>query len=1092
MSNSTTSNFDFLRDDFPTLYSLGTEAEFQLHHDAVAALFKLRLFGEKLVDRLFAEHQLPPLVENTQHRRLEELKRQGLLPRQVEDILQLFKRKGNVAAHQNVGSFADATILLESAYHLGKWVADAYSAMGAANPPPFLLPEPRNTAQELAQLEAEKQTLQARVVELEASLTARPELTAPARLQLQEKAQKAADNIHLSEAETRAIIDEQLRAAGWEADTQVLCYGKGTRPQKGRNLAIAEWSTEWNGEKGRADYALFAGMTLVGMVEAKRINKDVSGALVQSKRYSKGFKPTVGVELLNGAPWGDYQAPFLFSANGRQLHYQLPEKSGIWFLDGRNPINHPRPLHKWYTPEGLLALHAQDVAAAEAKLLADPFDYLRDPHGLGLRSYQIEAIEQVEATLAQHTPERRALLAMATGTGKTRTMLGLIYRLIKSDRFRRILFLVDRNVLGTQATDAFNDVYVEGFQALKDIYDLKGLEEKLPEKDTRLHVATVQSLVKRLYYSAEGVTPLPVDTYDCIIVDEAHRGYTLDKSMSDEQVDFKDQLDYLSKYRAVLDYFDAARIGLTATPALHTVEIFGLPVFRYTYRQAVIDGYLIDHEPPILLRTALNQHGIVWEAGSTPQVYNPATQSIEDLDTLADELRIEIDGFNQQVLTEPFNRTIAGELINYLDPAGPQKTLIFAANDEHADLLVLKLTEAYEQAGILVDDDAIVKITAKADKPQQLVKKFKNEQYPSIVVTVDLLTTGVDIPSICNLVFMRRVKSRILYEQMLGRATRRDDDNGKSVFRIFDAVRLYEALEKVTTMKPVVANPGQSVADLLAELPNIHSEAALQEQVEQIVAMLHRKRNKLSNAQAENVYTSTSGRTLTDFLAQVRTLPPAEAGALLSQHQAALIDASAVQSRKTRILVSTQEDVALNHERGYGGIAQRPEDYLHDFEEFVKTNQNSIEALKIICTEPQNITRAMLREVKQALDAEGFNAVQLNTAWREVKKQELGADIIAYVRTMSLGTAARPLTERVKDAIDHVRFLRNWNVHQLKFLDRVQKQLLRETILTRTDLDQEPFRSGGGFTQYNKLMGGNLDDLLHTIQEKLYPSMTAA
>ena len=1087
-----TSNFDFLRDEFPALYTLGKEAEFQLHLDSAAALFKLRLFGEKLVDRLFTEHQLPALADNTQHRRLGELKRQGLLPRQVEDILHLIKQKGNAAAHQNAGNITDSAILLESAYHLGKWVVDAYGTVGKAAPPPFVMPQQRDTAQELEQLEAEKQTLQARVAELEATLSTRPQLSAPARFQLQEKAQKAADNIHLTEAETRAIIDQQLRAVGWEADSQNLRYGKNTRPQKGRNMAIAEWQTEWDGAKGRADYALFCGMTLVGVVEAKQINKDVSAALVQSKRYSKGFVLTPGDELLEGAPWGDYKAPFLFSANGRPFHYQLPEKSGIWFLDVRIPTNHPRPLRGWYSPEALLALHEQDIAAAEAKLAADPFDYLRDSHGLGLRDYQIEAIEQVESTLAEHRPERRALLAMATGTGKTRTMLGLIYRLIKSDRFRRVLFLVDRNVLGTQATDAFNDVNVEGLQALKDIYDLKGLDEKLPEKDTRLHVATVQSLVKRLYYPAEGTVPLQVDTYDCIIVDEAHRGYTLDKNMSEEQVQFKDQLDYLSTYKLVLDYFDAARIGLTATPALHTVEIFGLPVFRYTYRQAVIDGYLIDHEPPILLRTALNQHGIVWEAGSTPQVYDPVTHTVEDLDTLADEMRIEIDGFNQQVLTEPFNRTIAGELINYLDPAGPQKTLLFAANDDHADLLVIKLKEAYENAGILVDDDAIIKITGSADKPQQLVKKFKNEQYPTIVVTVDLLSTGVDIPSICNIVFMRRVKSRILYEQMLGRATRRDDDIGKTVFRIFDAVRLYEALENVTTMKPVVVNPGQSVADLLAELPNIHSEAALQEQIEQIVAMLHRKRNKLSNAQAENVYTSTGGMTLTDFLAHVRTLAPAEAGALLSQHRVALTAASSVTTRKTRILISNQEDVALTHERGYGGIAQRPEDYLHDFEDFIKSHQNDIEALKIICTEPQKITRAMLRELKLALDAEGFNAVQLNTAWREVKKQELGADIIAYVRTMSLGTAARPLAERVKDAIDHVRFLRNWNIHQLKFLERVQKQLLRESIVTHADLDQEPFKAGGGFNQYNKLMGGNLDELLRTIQDQLYPPNTAA
>lgn len=1092
--NYSTSNFEFLRDEFPSLYSLGKEAEFQLYQDQAVALIKLRLFGEKLVDYLFAEHQLSPPSENTQHRRLGELNRQGLLPQQVADILHLIRSKGNLAAHENAGSLTDATVLLTAAYRLGRWLRTAYGAGGAATVPEFVLPEPGSTAQELAeklgQLETEKQALQARVMTLEATLAARPLLSASQRVQLQEKAQRAADNLQLSEPETRAIIDEQLRAAGWEADTLTLRHSKGIQPIKGRYLAIAEWPTE----TGPADYALFAGLSLIGVVEAKRKNADVSAALVQAKRYAKGIRLPQGTAQLAGAPWGNYKAPFLFSTNGRPYHYQLPEKSGIWFLDARLTTNHPKPLRGWYSPEGLVALHEQDLAAAEAKLQADSFDYLRDPHGLGLREYQIAAIEKVEETMVQ--PEvRRALLAMATGTGKTRTTLGLIYRLIKSGRFRRVLFMVDRNVLGEQATDAFNDVHVEGFQALKDIYDLKELKDKLPEKDTRLHVATVQSLVKRLYFSAEGVAPLPVDTYDCIVVDEAHRGYTLDKEMSDDQVEFKNQLDYLSTYKLVLDYFDAFRVGLTATPALHTVEVFGRPVFRYTYRQAVIDGYLIDHEPPILLRTELNQNGIVWEAGSTPQAYDPATQTVEELDVLADELRIDVEGFNEQVLTEPFNRTIAGELVNYLDPEGPHKTLLFAANDNHADLLVLKLKEAYEQAGIAVDDDAIVKITGKADKPQQLLKKFKNEQYPTLVVTVDLLTTGVDIPAICNLVFLRRVKSRILYEQMLGRATRRADDIGKETFKIFDAVRLYEALENVTSMKPVVANPSQSVADLLAELPAIESEEAIQDQVDQIVAMLHRKRHKLSNAQAENVYQSTGGQTLAEFLTHVRTLSATEARTLLTQHQAALIGAAAAKSPGKRTLISDQEDVAMEPLRGYGGDTanpiERPEDYLHAFTKYIQEHQNSIEALLLIRTEPQKLTRKMLRELKLELDQQGFNLAQLGTAWQAVKKQDLGADIIAYVRTLTMGTTARPLADRVKEALDHVRQLQNWNIHQRKFLDRVQKQLLKETILTKSDLDQEPFRADGGFKQFDKLMGGKLDELLQLIQVRMYPPLAA-
>ncbi|AIZ63740.1 hypothetical protein PK28_08610 [Hymenobacter sp. DG25B] len=1086
MSNST-SNFYFLREDFPALYTLGKEAEFLLYQDPVAALFKLRLYGEKLVDRLFSEHQLAPLVENTQHRRLEELKRQGILPRQVEDILHLIKRKGNVAAHQNTGTAEDAALLLESAYHLGKWLLDAYGEnLLPEGILPFTLPQLRDTQQELAQLEAEKQALQARVLELQASLDARPVLSAPELAQLQEKAQKAADNLNLSEAETRAIIDEQLRSVGWEADTPTLRYNKGTRPEKGRNLAIAEWQTT----SGPADYALFVGMTLVGVVEAKRINKDVSAALQQAKRYAKDINLTTGVELLKSAPWGVYQAPFLFATNGRPYHYQLPEKSGIWFLDGRQSINHSRALKGWYSPQALIELHKQDIAAAEEALKNDSFDYLRSAHGLGLRDYQVTAIQRVEAVIEANEPERRALLAMATGTGKTRTILGLVYRLLKSKRYRRILFLVDRKLLGIQATDSFNEVKMEGNLTLGEIYDLKELKDKLPEAETRLHVATVQSLVKRIY-SPEADTPaLPIDAYDCIIIDEAHRGYTLDREMSEPQITYKDQLDFLSTYKLVLDYFDAFRIGLTATPALHTVKIFGSPVFRYTYRQAVIDGYLIDHEPPILLKTKLNQEGIVWEAGSTPQAYNPETQNIEELDRLEDELKIEVDGFNKLVLTESFNRTIAKMLVKELLPEGPEKTLIFAASDQHADLLVLILKEEFKNADIDVDEDAIIKITGTADQPQQLVKKFKNEQYPTIVVTVDLLTTGVDIPRICNLVFMRRVRSRILYEQMLGRATRLADDIGKETFRIYDAVRLYEALEPVTTMKPVVVDPSQTITELIEELDKIEQEEARQQQVEQILAKLQRKRNKLTPTQIEKFAHGTNGQTLTQFINHLRTLPSVEAAALLKHYQPTLGWLSEAKAALKPLLYSTHQDVALEPERGYGGDSaspiQRPEDYLQSFAEFVQNNQNTIAALNIVCTNPKDLTRPMLRELKLHLDQQGFTDTQLRVAWKAVKKQELGADIIAYIRSLALGEATRPLTVRVQEAVDFVRNSNSWNAHQRKFLDRVQTQLIKETVLTRDDLNQEPFKGDGGYNRFNKLFDNQLDNVLQTIQERLY------
>ena len=249
--------------------------------------------------------------------------------------------------------------------------------------------------------------------------------------------------------------------------------------------------------------------------------------------------------------------------------------------------------------------------------------------------------------------------------GKTRLALCLIYRLIKAGRFRRVLFLVDRTALGEQAHDAFKDVRLENLQSFTDIYDVKKLGDIKPEADTRLHFATVQGMVKRL--SDADADPVPVDWYDCVIVDECHRGYALDQEMSETQVQYRSEADYISKYRRVLDHFDAVRIGLTATPALHTTQIFDKPIYEYGYRQAVIDGHLVDYEPPIRILTKLNQDGIHWDVGAKVTVYDTGTGQIELFDT-PDEIDIDVEGFNTKVLTEGFNRAVCGYLAEQIDP----------------------------------------------------------------------------------------------------------------------------------------------------------------------------------------------------------------------------------------------------------------------------------------------------------------------------------------------------------------------------------------------------------------------------------------
>ena len=433
---------------------------------------------------------------------------------------------------------------------------------------------------------------------------------------------------------------------------------------------------------------LFIGLTPIAVVEAKRKNVDVSASLVQAKRYSRDFFLLAEMQS-PGGPWGRdaYRIPFAFSSNGRPFLRQMETLSGIWFTDLRNATNLSHALEGWYTPLGLRQLLKRDDLQAQRQLLDEPFDY-----GFALRYYQKDAIQSVEASIA--SGQRAMLIAMATGTGKTKTCIALIYRLLKVQRFRRILFLVDREALGEQAANAFKDTRMDSIQSFADIFGIKELNEASPDGDTAVHIATVQGMVRRVLYPSESQSPPAVDQYDCIVVDECHRGYLLDRELSDTEQVFRSYEDYISKYRRVIDYFDAVKIGLTATPALHTTQIFGKPVYTYNYREAVIDGYLIDYEPPIQIKTKLSLDGITWKAGETLKVYDPRRNEI-DLFTTPDEIHLDVEAFNRKVLTKEFNRVVCEHLAREIDPGSRQKTLIFCARDSHADLVVTLLKDAF-------------------------------------------------------------------------------------------------------------------------------------------------------------------------------------------------------------------------------------------------------------------------------------------------------------------------------------------------------------------------------------------------------------
>jgi type I restriction enzyme R subunit len=759
--------------------------------------------------------------------------------------------------------------------------------------------------------------------------------------------------------------------------------------------------------------------------------------------------------------------PFLFATNGRPFLRQLLTESGIWYLDARRPQNLSRALEDWYTPEGLRAELQKEIDQAHEKLRGEPTEYL------GLRGYQLDAIRAVETALEQG--KREMLVAMATGTGKTRTCIGLAYRLIKTRRLRRVLFLVDRSALGDQAASAFKDARLEGLQAFNEIFDLKEMKDVELEPDTRLHIATVQSMARRVLYPADDAGRPPVDLYDGIVVDECHRGYLLDRELSDAELTFRDEADYISKYRRVLDHFDAVKIGMTATPALHTTEIFGRPVYQYSYREAVIDGYLVDHEPPTRIVTALAEDGITWRAGEQVSTYTPQTGQL-DLITMPDEVSVEVDEFNTRVLTESFNRAVCGELARHIDPSLDGKTMIFCARDSHADTVVRLLKQALSEAYGGVEDDAVVKITAISDKPLQLIRRFKNERLPNIAVTVDLLTTGVDIPPVSNLVFIRRVRSRILYEQMMGRATRLCPEIDKEAFRIFDAVDLYAALEPYTAMKPVVVDPVFAFEQLVEELAIVSDEGARRVIVDQIAAKLQRKKRKIAGAALE-AFETAAGMSPDAVLQLLRTEPLARSATWLLEHAdlARLLDRTVGDPLK--LLISDHRDEVRRTERGYG-TATRPEDYLDGFGRFLRENLNTIPALVVVTQRPRELTRQQLKELRLALDAAGYSETSLQTAWREVSNQDVAASIIGFIRQRALGEALVPYAERVERALKAVLALRPWTAPQRKWLERIGRQMVAETVVDRAALDRGEFKSQGGYARIDKIFEGKLAELL--------------
>lgn len=1125
------SNFAFLKDYDPLLLQLAVTAERSFVPDPNTTLIKLRQLAEALAQEIAARVGIETDPQTRQLDLLRDIDQKLRLDRNANEAFHQIRRLGNKATHDfSSSTHRDALKALQIAWALSTWFFRTFGGDNARafKPPAFTKPQDPSLAvrameERIRALESESQRTTERLKVAEALHEAEAEKAEAERLRAEQiaadseiweqlaqehemalvelrrefeskAAQKTvnfltlgsdqqrsfyqsveASAFNLSEADTRVLIDEQLEEAGWEADSDNLTYAKGARPEPSRYKAIAEWPTQ----SGPADYVLFDGMTPVGVIEAKRKAKNVYSAIDQAKRYAEGFDAKGVCESTLA---GDkFRIPLVFATNGRPYLKQLEQESGIWFLDVREQTNRRRALHGWFRPSELRNMLVQDVSAAEEKLKATGFEY-----DLALRPYQIEAIQAVEQSI-EHG-DQRALVAMATGTGKTKTCIALVYRLLKARRFRRVLFLVDRSALGEQAANAFNETRMENLQTFADSFDLKVLADKSPDDDTKVQIATVQGMVKRVLYPGEEDKP-SVGQYDCIVVDECHRGYLLDRELSDTELQFRDQADYVSKYRAVIEYFDAYKVGLTATPALHTTDIFGDPVYSYSYTEAVIDGYLVDHLPPIRIKTRLAEDGIHYQVNEEVQLYDVATNQIELFKT-PDELDFDVAQFNRNVINRNFNRAVIAHLIenDLINPYQPAKTLVFCVTDKHADMVVELFKEVCDDYLGGVEDDAIQKITGQSDKPLVKIRHYKNDRLPNIAVTVDLLTTGIDVPEICNLVFIRRVNSRILFEQMLGRATRRCDDLAKETFRIFDAVDIYKKLEKVNSMKPVATDPGLTFAKLENELIQADKPELQQLAQKQFVAKLQRKkRHLLSDKEAE--FERIAGQSPADFCISLKKMPLEEIAAWFTAHPGLgeILDAKVGDSGgRAPIVISDHEDEVIDVAHGYGD-GQKPEDYLQSFAAFINANSNRLPALLVVIQRPWELTRQSLKELAVELDRNQFREQDLRAAWKEAKNEDIAARIIGFIRQAALGEALVPWEDRVDQALARILASKDWKTPQKDWLTAIAKQMKANIIVDVPALNQEPFTSRfGGIRRANKLFDGDAESVLSDFNHTLW------
>ncbi len=887
-----------------------------------------------------------------------------------------------------------------------------------------------------------------------------------------------------SERQTRAQrIDPKLKASHW----RIAPYEEAKPLSWFADTGIEEFPTS----NGPADYGLCVDGRLLGIVEAKKLTLGPQNVLTQAERYSRGA---------TGNPFNfdGFRVPFLYSTNGEV----------IWFRDARHPLNRSRKVARFHTPNALREMFGHDFQRACEWFATNPNDHPR------LRAYQIEANTEIEKAIGAR--KRNMLVAMATGTGKTFTMVNQIYRLMKSGVSRRVLFLVDRRALAAQAVRAFASFEPEPglkFDRIYEVYSQRFQREDFDEdspfdpkvlqgsyltnpqpQHAFVYVCTIQRMAMNLFgdevilnRTEESVDEdaskldIPIHAFDTIIADECHRGYTSAE---------------LSVWRNTLEHFDALKIGLTATPASHTTSYFSEVVYRYEYERAVREGHLVDYDP-VKLRSNVRMNGVFLGEGEEVGLIN-TTSGTEQRDYLEDERKFEAPEVEEKVTSPDSNLQIVNELKKYADEHEQEygrfpKTLIFADNDmphvSHADQLVNVCRDVFGRG-----DSFVQKITGRVDRPLQRIREFRNRPAPGIVVTVDLLSTGVDIPDLEFIVMLRQVKSRILFEQMLGRGTRKGEKfPDKSHFVLFDCFD-GTMLEFFKSATAITAEPPRTTSRTIVEIiDDIWKNNDRAYNTGALVKRLQRIEKEMSGEAREqfvkfipdgDVGAFAAG--LKDALAKsftptMKLLRDEQFQRLLTEYK-----------RPPKVFVvaydSVDEVSSVRLFRDGAGKEYKPEDYLQAFARYVRDNPEQIEAINILRERPRDWGTAALDELQRKLAAanERFTVENLRRA-HEIHYRKALVDIISMVKHAA--EEEQPLLtaeQRVVGALTRITQGVTFTPEQQEWLERI-----RAALIENLSIDEEDFKNvqvlerAGGWARANRAFDNNLRELLPRINEAI-------